>query len=110
MAELAVQPGSHYLAGCIVVLHDPTNADWRKQGAVVRQEPGASALDATEESHVQGRGGRRRGERGTARDYRIFARGTKGSEAGRQGSQGCVAGGDSGERQDPAGPCRRRVS
>ena len=47
------------LARRTVVLHDPPDADRRKQGAVVRQEPRAAALHAAEESHVQGRGRRR---------------------------------------------------
>ena len=41
-----------------LVLHDPPDAEWRKQGAVVRQEPCAPALHAAEEGHVQGRGRR----------------------------------------------------
>ena len=46
-------------AGGVLVLHDAPDADRRKQGAVVRQEPRAPALHAAEEGHVQGRGRRR---------------------------------------------------
>ena len=39
-------------ADCRVVLHAATDAIGRQQGAVVRQEPRAPALNAAEESHV----------------------------------------------------------
>ena len=35
-----------------LVLHDPPDADRRKQGAVVRQEPRSPALHAAEKDHV----------------------------------------------------------
>ncbi len=44
--------------GCLVVLHDPADADRRQQSALLRQEPGAAALHAAEEGHVQRRGRR----------------------------------------------------
>ncbi len=63
LAELAVPVASARLVGSAVVLHDSPDADWRKQGALIRQEPGAPALHAAEKDHVQRRGGRGRGQR-----------------------------------------------
>ena len=40
---------------------------------IVRQEPGAPALHAAKESHVQGRGRRGRSQRRAERDYRVPA-------------------------------------
>ena len=41
-----------------LVFHDPPNAERRKQGAVIRQEPRPAAFHAAEKGHVQGRGRR----------------------------------------------------
>src|SRR5579859_1924937 len=95
--------GAAHLVGSIVVLHDPADADRGQQGAVVWQEPGAPALDAAEESHVQRRGWRGRSERRAARDYRVPARGAEVPEAGRTHSERRAAGWTSGYGQDFAG-------
>ncbi len=95
--------GSAYLAGRTVVLHDPPDADRRQQGLIVRQEPRAAALDAAEESHVQRRGRRGRGQGRAAGDYRVSARAAEVPEAGRTHSEGRAAGRASGNRQDAAG-------
>ena len=58
LAELDSESAAAGAAGRALVLHDPADADGRKQGAVVRQEPGAAALHAAEKDHVQRRGGR----------------------------------------------------
>ena len=105
----ADQCGPIRAAGRNLVLHAAADAVGRQQGAVVRQEPGAAALDAAEEGHLQGCGRRGRGQGRAEGDYRVPARAAEVPEAGRAHSQGRAAGGPSGNGQDAAGAgCGRR--
>src|SRR5689334_12800091 len=92
-----------------VDLHDASDAERREQGAQFRKEPGTIAFFPTEEGHIQRCGGRGRGERRTAGDYRISARAAEIPEAWWPHSEGCSANRAPGHGQDTArsGNCRR---
>src|SRR5215813_2110825 len=95
--------GSFDLAGRLMVFHDPADADRWEQGFVIRKEPRSAALDAAKEGHVQRRGGCRRGQARTARNYRISARSAEVPKTGWGHSKGRVAGRASGNRKDFVG-------
>ncbi len=99
----------HPAAG-LLDLHDAADAERRQQGPELRQEPRAPAFHAAEEGHVQGRGGRGRGQGRAAGDHRIPARAAEVPEAGRPHSEGRAADRLSGNRQDAAGARHRRRS
>ena len=94
----------------VLDLHDAADAERRKQGAQLRQEPRAPALHAAEEGDVQGRRRRRRGQGRAAGDHRVPARAAEVPEARRPHSQGRAADRTSGNRQDAAGARDRRRS
>ena len=67
-----------------------------------------AVVEHAEEGHVQGRGGRRRGQGRAAGDHRVPEGAAEVPEARRPHSQGRAADGPAGHRQDAAGPRGRR--
>ena len=92
----------------LLVLHHEPDAGRRLQGHELRQEPRQAGQRRLAQGHVQGRGRRRRGRRGAARDQGVPREPQEVPAARRPHPQGRAAVRPARHRQDPAGAGRRR--
>ena len=92
----------------VLDLPDEPHAGRRLQGDELRQEPGQADGRRRPEDHLQGRGRRRRGRRGAARDQGVPREPQEVPGPRRPHPQGRPAVRPPGNRQDPARPRGRR--